>query len=147
MREQQPPPPLPPPSPPFGAPPTPLKTLTFSPSPESPELNYLQLARFTPLLEHETIVVIGCRQTEAVPYPKPGIKTKTYSHNIFWVFKVTKKKSHYKKTGVSLGAAQQEDGSEPTATLQGGQTTGIGFGGQRSGAFRGRWLQGRGRGS
>lgn len=71
MREQQPPPPLPPPSPPFGAPPTPLKTLTFSPSPESPELNYLQLARFTPLLEHETIVVIGCRQTEAVPYPKP----------------------------------------------------------------------------
>lgn len=34
------------------------------------------------LLEHETIIVIGCAQSEAAPYPTLGIKAKTYSSNI-----------------------------------------------------------------
>lgn len=71
--------PPPPPPPPFSG------TLTFISSPETPELNYLQLAKITPLPEQETIIVIGCGQTEAASYSTPGIKTKTYSYN--WVSK------------------------------------------------------------
>jgi hypothetical protein len=54
-----------------------LSALAFMYSPGSPELNYLQLAKITPLLEHEIIIVNGCGQTEAAPYPTPGIKTRT----------------------------------------------------------------------
>ena len=50
----------------------------FIPSPESPELNYLQLAKITPLLMYETITVT-CY--EAASYPTPGNKTKTYPHS------------------------------------------------------------------
>jgi hypothetical protein len=70
-----------------------LKALAPIHSPESPELNHLQLEekkKNMPLLEHETIIVSGCGKTEASPYPTPGIKTKTYSHNITRLFKKPK---------------------------------------------------------
>lgn len=35
-----------------------LRALPFIPSPQSPELNYLQLAKVMPLLVHQTIIVI-----------------------------------------------------------------------------------------
>jgi hypothetical protein len=35
-----------------------------------------------PLLEYRTVIVSSCGQSEAAPYLIPGIKTKTYSHNI-----------------------------------------------------------------
>jgi hypothetical protein len=43
--------------------------------PRIPDINYLQLAKITPLLEHETIIVSSCGQPEAAPYPTSGIKT------------------------------------------------------------------------
>lgn len=51
----------------------PFQGSQFIPFPEFPELNHLQLAKIMPLLEHETIIVNGFRQTEAGPYPTPGI--------------------------------------------------------------------------
>jgi hypothetical protein len=42
-----------------------------------PNLNYLQLTKITPLLEHDTITVSSCGQSEAAPYPTLGIKVKT----------------------------------------------------------------------
>jgi len=59
----------------------PSGALEFIPSQDSRILNtnYLQLAKITPLLEHEAIIVNGRGRSEATPYPTPGIKTK----NIF----------------------------------------------------------------
>lgn len=50
---------------------------TFSRVPRIPNINYLQLAKITPLLEDETVIVTGCGQSEAAPYFLAGIKTKT----------------------------------------------------------------------
>jgi hypothetical protein len=36
------------------------------------------------------IIVVCCGQSEAVPYPTPGIKMETYSYNIPMLFKETK---------------------------------------------------------
>ena len=47
-----------------------------------PNGNYLQLAKTTPLLEHETIIVSHCGQSEATPHPTPGIKTETDSQRV-----------------------------------------------------------------
>lgn len=47
-----------------------------------PNGNYLQLAKATPLLEHETIIVSHCGQSEATPHPTPGIKTETDSQRV-----------------------------------------------------------------
>jgi hypothetical protein len=57
------------------------------PSPESPELNYLQLAKITPLLVDETIIITCC---EAASYPHP---------------RLTQKHSHMKKLRFSMGLA------------------------------------------
>lgn len=35
-----------------------------------------------PPQESKTIIVNGCVHPEAVPYPTPGLKTKTYAHNV-----------------------------------------------------------------
>lgn len=45
-------------------------------------ISYLQLAKMTPLVEQETIIVICCGHSEAGPYPTPRIKTKTYLHDV-----------------------------------------------------------------
>jgi hypothetical protein len=98
---RDPPPPLPPPlpPPPRSPPlPLPLRALEFD-SPESPELNYLELTKIMPLLEHETIIVNSCGQIEVAPYPTPGIITKTYSHYITgFFFKKPKFSLHMKMT-------------------------------------------------
>lgn len=57
----------------------PLRALPFIPSPGSPELNYFQLAKITPLLEHETITSKSCGQTEAAPDHKPGRRESQFS--------------------------------------------------------------------
>jgi hypothetical protein len=67
-----------------------LGAVAFIPSPESPELNSLQLARIMPLLEQETIIAKGCGQTEA----HLGIKRKTYLHDIAEFFFLNQN-SHY----------------------------------------------------
>jgi hypothetical protein len=67
-----------------------LRALAFIPSQESPELNNLQLTKAMAFLELETIIVNGCGQTEASSCPTPGIKTKTYPHNITGFIKETK---------------------------------------------------------
>lgn len=54
----------------------PLWDLPFTLSPESPELNYLQLAKIMPLLKHETIIVNGCGQTEMPHIPHLDLKQK-----------------------------------------------------------------------
>lgn len=48
----------------------------------TPNVECLQLAKITLLLEQERNHSCGCGQSEVAPYPTPGIKTKTYSHNI-----------------------------------------------------------------
>lgn len=42
------------------------------------------------LLEHETTIFNDWRQAEAAPYHMPGIKTKTYAHNINKILKTPK---------------------------------------------------------
>lgn len=61
----------------------PSRALEFIPSQDSRILNtnYLQLAKITPLLEHETIIVNGRGWSEATRIPHLGLKQKTYSHN------------------------------------------------------------------
>ena len=61
----------------------------YIPSKKSPEFqmshnhrNYLQLAKPHLCQSMRQIIVSCCGQSEAAPYPTPGIKTKTYSHNI-----------------------------------------------------------------
>jgi hypothetical protein len=56
--------------------------MAFISSPESPELNYLQLTKTMSILEHKTIKVNSYGQTKTAPYPIPEIKTKPYSYNI-----------------------------------------------------------------
>lgn len=48
--------------------------------PRLPNINYVQLAKIVPFLQQETNIVNGYGQRTA-PYPKPGIKTKTYSYD------------------------------------------------------------------
>jgi hypothetical protein len=40
-----------------------------------------------PLLEDRTIIVNDCGQSEGTPYPTPGIKPKTYLHNMTGLLK------------------------------------------------------------
>jgi hypothetical protein len=49
---------------------------------QNPNVIYLHLAKIIALLEHEITIVNICEQTEASPYPTPGIRTKMYTHNI-----------------------------------------------------------------
>jgi hypothetical protein len=58
--------------------------------PRIPNINYLQLSETRPCQSTRQIIVSCCGQSETVPYPIPGIKTKTYSHKNNWVFKETK---------------------------------------------------------
>jgi hypothetical protein len=60
----------------------PLWALAIITSPWSPELNYQQLAKIRPILEHEISIVNSHEQTEESPYLTSGIKTKTYAYNI-----------------------------------------------------------------
>ena len=53
-----------------------------------------------PLLERERVTVSGCGQTEAAPYPTPGIKTKTYSYNIIMFLKKRKLTTFHSETRV-----------------------------------------------
>lgn len=72
----------------------PLRTLASVPSPESPELNFVQRAKIMRHPEHETIMTNGCGRTEAVTYPALGIKRQTYSYNIPGLCKKTKLSIH-----------------------------------------------------
>jgi hypothetical protein len=65
-----------------------------------PELNGLQLVKIMPLPEHEIIIANGYGQTEAAPYPTPGIKTKTYSYNIIMFLKKRKLTTFHSETRV-----------------------------------------------
>jgi hypothetical protein len=40
------------------------------------------MGKMAPLLDHATVIVSYCGQSEAAPYPTLGIKAKTYSSNI-----------------------------------------------------------------
>lgn len=62
--------------------PIPLWALPLIPSPESPKLNDLQQAKIMPLLEQEA----NHNHCEATSYFEPGIKQKTYSHNMTFFF-------------------------------------------------------------
>jgi hypothetical protein len=50
--------------------------------PRISKANYLQLAESCTCQSMRQIIVSCCGGSEAAPYPTPGIKTETYSHNI-----------------------------------------------------------------
>jgi hypothetical protein len=52
--------------------------------------NYLHLAKSCPYQSMRQIIVSCCGQSEAVPYPTPGIKAKTYSYDISVFLKESK---------------------------------------------------------
>lgn len=79
--------------------PCPPECSIYTPSEEPPELqtshnhrNYLQLTKSC-LSWSTRQITVSCRgQCEAAPYPTPGTKVKTHSHNIsvFFFFKETR---------------------------------------------------------